>query len=476
MRLSSVLRALLSIAILASGGWAFYVLQPPPSPKRPPDRPTLPVVQVTTATEHAEGVVIEADGVVVPHRQINLAAEVSGKVVFKADNCQAGRRVRKGEILVRIDPADYELEVRRLTEEVNTAKAQVQELETEVSTLRNQLPGLREQMEIDLRSTRRLQDMRERGAASTSELDAAQRAEVEARNRLQQQVDQVELLESRRSRLQSTLALAKANLEKAQLSLDRTKLISPVDALVAEDNVEENGYLQTGSIALVLQDTSVMDVSCKLRDGQMNLLWMQSEAGASDRQSFPTTPATVLYKLSGMTYRWEGVLDRLDGAGLDTQTRLIPCRVQVDRPGRGQPFEPEKGLNAAVVSGAEAQTRSGRTLELLSGMYVQVRIRAAPPMRLVLVPQEAVQPGNRVWVVRDGSLRSLSLSIVGTMSPSIIVAAEPNGLSVGDTIVQSPMVNPIEGAKVILRGSAEEAAQIAAAREAAKNGPKRWGS
>ena len=57
---------------------------------------------------------IEVDGVVVPFRQITLSAEVEGTVLFKEEDCRAGRYVEQGTVLFRIDPRDYELEIRRL--------------------------------------------------------------------------------------------------------------------------------------------------------------------------------------------------------------------------------------------------------------------------------------------------------------------------------------------------------------------------
>ena len=40
-----------------------------------------------------------------------VPAQVAGQVVFKSDNCRPGRTVKEGDVLLRIDPVDFELEV-----------------------------------------------------------------------------------------------------------------------------------------------------------------------------------------------------------------------------------------------------------------------------------------------------------------------------------------------------------------------------
>ena len=53
---------------------------------------------------------LEADGVVVPFREIELAAEVAGRIVERDERCRAGNFVTQGTLLARIDPQDYQLE------------------------------------------------------------------------------------------------------------------------------------------------------------------------------------------------------------------------------------------------------------------------------------------------------------------------------------------------------------------------------
>lgn len=66
-----------------------------------------PVVEVVEAVRGNHAVEIRTDGVVESVRETSLAAEVQGRVVEISPNFKRGGRVKKGEVLARLDAADY---------------------------------------------------------------------------------------------------------------------------------------------------------------------------------------------------------------------------------------------------------------------------------------------------------------------------------------------------------------------------------
>ena len=54
---------------------------------------TIPLVESAAVTQFTESFVIESDGVVVPFREIQLAAQVSGRIAYKSEHCRAGQEV-----------------------------------------------------------------------------------------------------------------------------------------------------------------------------------------------------------------------------------------------------------------------------------------------------------------------------------------------------------------------------------------------
>lgn len=474
---SAIARSALSVAILALGGLGFYLMAPPEIPKQTPAVEPPPLVETHIAAEHHDGISFLVDGVVVPFREIQLAAQVAGRVQHKSENCRIGRTVKKGDLLLRIEPDDYELEVRRLNEELSQADAMIKELDAEILTVDNQIASSEDQLEIDQRQLRRNEDLLARKAASPSEVDEARRAELATRNTMQSQVDQKNLLTQRRIRMEAAKALVQANLDKAELSLSRTEIVSPLDGVVVNESVEQDSFVQPGNAMVTLQETSRLDVSCKLHMSQMNWLWQGMKSDANNGgYEFPRTPATVIYQLGDATFGWDAMADRYEGAGVDSQTRMVPCRVHVSDPTNvrtlssdgseatnGQLITTQSTVPAGDASEAPStvvaldapdpapNTAPDDSLEpptLMTGMYVKVRIHADPPVALVRLPQEAIQPGNTVWIVESEKLKQQRVTIALAESDYVVVVQEPGGIRAGDKVVVSPMARPVEGMAV----------------------------
>ncbi|WP_182864866.1 efflux RND transporter periplasmic adaptor subunit [Stieleria mannarensis] len=466
-------RTFVSIGILAAGVGGFFLMGTPEVPVQPPRPAPPPLVVAKPALAHTDGIAFDVDGVVVPYREIDLTAQISGKVQYKSDACRSGRTVKKGDLLLRIEPDDYQLEVRRLAEELAQAEAMIRELDAEIIASDNQIESSRQQLAIDVRQLKRNEDLMLRSAASDSEVDSARKAELTTRNTLQSQIDQRNLLTQRRLRMESAKALVQANLDKAELNLARTEIKSPIDGVVVSESVEQDGYVQAGGSIVVLQDTSRLDVSCKLYMQQMHWLWQSGSPAGSDDDyqrgyDFPETPATVIYSLGDEQFAWRAVADRYDGAGVDAQTRMVPCRVHVDDPtavmklaelesvGRGDALVAAQensgsGSGEQQASLGEEIIGRGATQQpptLMTGMFVKVRIHATPPIPLVRLPHEAIQPGNTVWTVQSGKLHKKSIAVANSTADYVVAYQRSGGLRAGDLIVTSPLATPVEGMAV----------------------------
>ena len=108
--LGLVTRTVLSLLIVVGAALAVYWMGKSEVPTRPPIRGGAPMVRTAVAANHDQGIRFEVDGVVVPFRQIEIAAQVGGRIAFKSENCRTGRAVQEGELLLRIVQSDYKLD------------------------------------------------------------------------------------------------------------------------------------------------------------------------------------------------------------------------------------------------------------------------------------------------------------------------------------------------------------------------------
>ncbi len=445
-----IVRSLISVALIAGSVLVFVKVGSglvPPRAKQ--DSGSTTAVEVLPIQEHTGGIDFDVDGVVIPFRQIEIPAEVGGRIAYKSDNCRIGHTVAKGEPLLRIDGEEYQLEVRQLEENVKQARANLGELDVEVAASKRQIELAEEDRSIKRREVDRYEKIDDPGVYSKSELDTARLKELQARDALQTEKDQLALLQARRSRLEAAADLGLAQLERAKLDLKRTEITSPINGVITREGPEQGGYIQKGGTITVVQDTSRMEIRCSIPMQQMNWLW-QSKTGTSQPVAqqnvyqLPETPATVEFDLGNGRCLWQGTVAYLDGAQVDQQTRMVPCRVVVEDP------------RQVKFDGEAAETIKSAPLTLMTGMFVNVQIHARPDVALLRLPEIAVQPGGRVWTVRQASqsdaavwqLHEESINVAHASDETVLFYAYGSRLKPGDQVVTSPLAAPTEGARV----------------------------
>jgi multidrug resistance efflux pump len=455
------LRASVPILILVAGVAAFWFLSERLRTEPPTVAATVAELGVTVATvrDHAEGMVIEADGVVVPFREIHLAAEVGGRVAYRAAICRAGNFVTRGTLLARIDPQDYQLDKDRLTVEKQQAAIAIEELAEEIAGAEELIEISQQQVELRAKELQRLRGLGR--AVSTSDVDLAEVSELTARNALLTLRNQLRLMRIRRTRLEAAQELAATRLAKAELDLKRTEVIAPIDGVIVADHIEQDAFVQPGTTLLTLEDTSHVEVKCRLEMESLFWLWdawptsgtpgTPGEDGLSvHAYAIPPAPVQVVYRLAGQgdrEYVWDGVLSRYDGLGLDEKTRTVPCRVMVEEPLR------------------RAAADTGGPPALVRGMYVTVRIQVEPRTALLRIPETALQPGNVVYRVRDQELAIVPVRFVrvvsspatdaATTTAALIYVEDPDALTAGDQVVVSQLAFVRSGMEVAVFAESE---------------------
>lgn len=448
--ISLIVRSLISLTLVAGSiGLVITIGKGSPPPRE--DRPkVIPFVEVEPVEVHSGGIDLDVDGTVIPFRRVEVPAEVGGRIEFKSDKCRVGHTVGTGDVLVRIDPEEFELEVRRIKENVKQARANLAELEVKITARKRQIELAKEDLTIKRREVARYEGIDDPGVYSQSELDTSRLKELQARDALQTEQDQLDLLEASRNRLEAAIDLGEAELQRAKLDLARTEILSPIDGIITQEGPEQGGFVERGGMIAVVQDTSQMEIRCSLPMEQLNWLWQNrvSETPTSESPNayqLPQTPATVLFDSGVTTYKWRGQLTRFDGGQVDQQTRMVPCRVVVEKP------------SDVEIEGLLGSARRSAPITLLAGMFVNTQLHAASRKPLLRLPERAVQPGNHVWIVRrepgragsrQGRLRKEQLRIAHITEDTVLAFPEDSGLNEGDLVVVSPLASPTEDGRV----------------------------
>jgi membrane fusion protein, multidrug efflux system len=200
-----------------------------------------------------------------------ISPRVSGPVVKLrvTDN----QRVKAGDVLLEIDPRDYQTLVDQAQADLATADSRVRQagaqiLVDQARAEQQQAAVAAAQATADRAAADRLRyEAVQSQAVSASQLDLAKTqasstlAEVEvARDQAKAAVAQIELDRAEVETARAQVQQAQTRLQTAQLQLSYTTVMAPRDGRVSRRTVEEGAFVQTGEalLALVPEDVWVV--------------------------------------------------------------------------------------------------------------------------------------------------------------------------------------------------------------------------
>tara|TARA_R110002049_G_scaffold285698_1_gene466755 strand:+ start:166353 stop:167891 length:1539 start_codon:yes stop_codon:yes gene_type:complete len=431
----NVTKGVLSLGIVAASVAAFLFLGTGEAPSRkPPPKPVGVAVTTEPIREHRGAVMIETNGVVVPFREISLAAEVRGRVIEQSENLRAGRRVRRGETLIKIDPTEYEIEVRRLESLESQAIAELDALDITVANTKEMLTLSKEELDLQRAELKRVESLRARNASSASEMETAKRAELAARSAVVRVENELRSFAAQKALLEQRRNLTKVELERAKLDLSRTVIAAPVDGMVSRSMVEEQAYVSPGQVFAAIEDASAMEVRCNLTTDEMHWVW-------NHRDDSKPISAVIRFDIGNRQHQWDAVFERVDGAGIDDNTRTVPCLFRVNN------------LDSVARFGDDSSDRPQGSQALIRGMFVSVYIETVPDGELFRLPNRAIRPGKRVWLNDAGLLRVAKVDVVSRIEGDTVVQSKQ--LSSQDQVITSPVPGASDGLTVTTGGGAK---------------------
>ena len=392
------LRVLLPIVILAIGlAGAVLVVRLRPEAQTQIPESIPPLVRVRTVQFEDIQLSVHSQGSVVPRTQTTLAPQVVGIVLSISPSFVSGGFVKKGELLVQLDPLDYELAVIRASSAVARAQVRV----------------AREKAEARV-AEREWQDL---GDGEASPL---------ARRELQ-------LMEA-----EAEAAAAQASLRQAEANLNRTRLTAPFDGRVRSKSVDIGQFVGIGQPLGVVYSTDIAEVRLSLPDGQLAyidlpLVFIEEATGAIPKRQLPEV--TLRTEFAGAIHQWSGRVVRTEGE-IDPLSRMVHVIVQVDDP--------------------YASPEAGDHPPLAVGMFVRAEIHGHTLENIIIVPRAALRNGNQVLIVDDQDrMHFRTVEIARMQAEKVIIRS---GISAGERICLSPLAAVTEG--MLVRSIESDAEQL----------------
>ncbi|MFP4228994.1 MAG: efflux RND transporter periplasmic adaptor subunit [Salinivenus sp.] len=338
--------------------------------------PQSPLVSTSPVDVRAGSLLVRGTGTVRPVREIELTAEVGGRLTDVSDALVSGGRFEAGTSLARIDPSDYRNAVQQ-------AEAQVIQARVELLQAQEEAGAAREDYE-------RLQDQ----TGEAPEPDSTE-------------LGQLVFNEPQVAQAQSNLESAQAALDDAQTNLDRTTLRVPFPGRVRQKQADLGAYVTPGTPIATVYGTEEAEIVVSLSSRKAALirnLWTSDDQAPDTR-----LPATVTSSYGGRTYSWEGRVHRVEGT-ISEQTRTVDVVVRVPDPYNQTPtVQSERAEQPEDTTREDTAREDTARPPLAVGTYTTVDIEGRQDGTYHVVPRRAVhtrEPDQPpvVWTVAGDSM------------------------------------------------------------------------
>jgi len=269
------------IAIVA----AFGLSKARKPPEKVAEAKAAILVEVQPVTRQDVVYQIESQGAVTPKTETSLVSEVNGRIVRVVDDFVEGGFFKAGDVLVQVEPADYQTSVKAAEAALANAQAALEEEKARVRVAE--------------------EDWRSFQAGTAPQLGL------------------------RRPQLASALAKvrsAEADVDRAKRDLARTEIRAPYAGMVKSRTVDLGQFVSRGTSIGVIYGTDVAEVRLPLTDNDLAYLDLPkpNQTGAK--------PAVMLQAVvAGQTLSWPAELARTEGV-LDERSRVIYAVAEVKDP------------------------------------------------------------------------------------------------------------------------------------------------
>ena len=369
----------------------FLIVNNPPKNMRSKGKTqTHIVVDVITLKAREFTMEINSYGVVRPRTQSMLVAQVSGEISYVSDQFRDGGFFEKGELLLQIDDRDYQAEVKIVQATLLSAEQAL--------------------LEEQARSEQALADWHRLGNGA--------------------QANSLVLREPQLAAQRANVLSAEAKLEKAQLALERTRIIAPFSGRVLNKQVDLGQVISNNGQLAQVYAVDYVEVRLPINNSDLRFINLpeQSRDGVHNGQQAIVTLSSDLVGYQ----QWQGTVIRTEGA-INEQSQQLYVVAQITDP-------------YAAKKLAEFPIKIGQ--------YVNAKIAGKTIPHALTIPNNAIYQGSYVYVLNEQNLLMRKAVEAAWQNQELTLVR--SGLSAGDRLVITPLGQVSSGTKVTVSGSAQK--------------------
>ena len=366
---------------------ALIALQSSKRAERKPETNKAVLVDTIEAEVVSLNFTVNSQGTVRPRTETTLVTEVSGKIVSVAPEFVAGGFFRKGEVLLQIDPSDYQAGLKRAEAALASRQAKLAD-----ETARSE------------QASKDWKNMGKQGEPSDLGMRKPQMADARA-----------------------NVSAAEADVQKARRDLERTRITVPYDGLVRQKAVDIGQYVSPGTRLGITFAIDTAEVRLPLTNNDLSYLDLPSETDIQTMgKSYP--PVTLSAENAGQNNQWQARIIRTEGV-VDEISRVVYAVAQV--------------IDPYGVLGQSHQQ------ELKIGTFVNADIQGLAAENVVVLPRFVLRPDHTVLVVNaDNQLEIQPVEVLRAEPKKVYIS---KGIAGGARIVVTTLDAPVPGTRLAIR-------------------------
>jgi membrane fusion protein (multidrug efflux system) len=173
-----------------------------------------------------------------------IAAKVNGTIMTVA--VSSNQAVKKGDLLVEIDPADYDAKFKEATFALSVEKAKLAEAETKIESARANIDLARANLKLAETDKFRAEKLIAEKVIPQERYDRATTAYDIARSQVKAAEEQLRQAESQKITQAAAIRQKEATAALAGLNYKYTKIYAPAVGYVTKKNVQPGNQVQVG--------------------------------------------------------------------------------------------------------------------------------------------------------------------------------------------------------------------------------------
>ena len=198
------------------------------------------------------------------------AAKINGtvKAVYINDN----QLVKKGDLLVEIDPMDYTVKRQEADAALSVERAKLAEAETRIESAKANLELARANLKLAETDKTRAEKLIKEQVIPQERYDRAMTAYEVAVAQVKAATEQLRQAETQKTTQFSTIQQKQAAAKLADLNLDYTKIYAPVDGYVTKKSAQVGNQIMAGQPLLAIVSLNDIWVTANYKETEMGAI------------------------------------------------------------------------------------------------------------------------------------------------------------------------------------------------------------